>query len=430
MPVLFTQIKPLKNRPGDFSVNAYNRAQFMSTLIVALPLENATSATEWPYALSPDGHALADHGKAPAALLPLPRGAGAEIVALVPVQALAWHRVDLPKGMAAGSPRLRAALEGLLEEQLLDEPEAVHLALQPAAKPGEPVWVATCDRAWLRNALQLLDAADRPASRIVPEFAPEGEPALVVIGEAEQPLAVASSADGVLALPLSPAALPLLPALAEEAPRLAEPAVAAQAEQVLQQKLGLQQAPQRWLQAARTRWDLGQFEFASSGRARALKKLATGWGDVLHAPAWRPARWAAIVLVAANLVGLNAWAWKERNSLEGKRETARRILTDAFPGVRVIVDAPLQMEREVAALRQATGTASARDLDALLNALATALPPNRTPASLEYNGGTLRAAGLALSRDDARNVVDRLRPLGYGGQMEGEILVLAPEDAR
>ena len=402
----------------------------MSTLIVVLPLEPATSSTEWAYALSPDGHALGDQGKAPAALLPLPRGAGAEVVALVPVQALAWHRVALPKGMAGGSPRLRAALEGLLEEQLLDEPDTLHLALQPGAKPGEPAWVAICDRAWLRNALQLLEAADRPASRIVPEFAPEGELSLVVLGDAEQPLAVASSADGVLALPLTAAALPLLPALAEDTPRLAEPAVAGLAEQLLQHKLALQQGPQRWLQSARTRWDLGQFEFASSSRTRVLKKLATGWGDVLRGPSWRPARWAALVLVAANLLGINAWAWRERADLESKRATVQRILTDTFPGVRVVVDAPVQMEREVAALRQATGTASVRDLDALLNALATALPAGRTPAALEYNAGTLRAAGLALSREDARSVVERLRPLGYAGNMEGDVLVLVAEDAR
>ncbi|HEY8356183.1 MAG TPA: type II secretion system protein GspL, partial [Ramlibacter sp.] len=76
----------------------------MSSLIVSLPLEPATAATEWAFALSPDGRTLQDHGKAAAALLPLPRGTGAEIVALVPVQALAWHRVDLPKGISAGSP--------------------------------------------------------------------------------------------------------------------------------------------------------------------------------------------------------------------------------------------------------------------------------------------------------------------------------------
>ncbi|MDB5858105.1 MAG: gspL [Ramlibacter sp.] len=402
----------------------------MSSLIVLLPLEPASSAREWAYALTPEGRTLADHGKALAALLPLPRGAGAEVVAVVPVQALAWHRVTLPKGMAAGSPRLRAALEGLLEEQLLDEPEALHLALQPGARAGEPAWVATCDRAWLRNALQLLEAADRPATRIVPEFAPEGVPALVVIGDSEQPLAVAASADGVIALPLNYATLPLLPTLPDDAPLLAEPAVAGVAEQLLGRKLTLQQAPQRWMQSARTRWDLAQFDFASSAQARAFKKMATGWAEVLNGAPWRPARWATAVLVAANLVGLNAYAWKERASLEGKREAVRRTLTETFPQVKVVVDAPLQMEREVQALRQQTGTASPRDLDALLAALAEALPPGRTPSALEYSAGELRATGMALGREEVRGVASQLKTLGYLATGEGETLAITAEDVR
>lgn len=402
----------------------------MSSLIVSLPLEPATTATQWAFALSPDGRTLQDHGRAAAALLPMPRGAGAEIVALVPVQALAWHRVELPKGLSATSPRLRSALEGLLEEQLLDEPDAVHLALQPGARPGEPAWVAVCDRAWLRQALQLLEAADRPVGRIVPEFAPEGAPALVAMGDADQPMMVAASADGVLALPLNPACLPLLPELPEEAPRIAEPAVAAVAEQVLQHKLELQQAPQRWLQAARTRWDLAQFDFASSGRTRALKKFATGWGEVLHGAAWRPARWGAMLLVAVNLLGLNAWAWKESASLDAKREAVRRTLTETFPNVRVIVDAPVQMEREVTALRQLTGVPSPRDLDALLAALAAALPADRAPARLDYATGELRAGGMQLTPEQFRTVASQLRQAGYNASLDGQTLTLVAEDAR
>jgi general secretion pathway protein L len=81
---------------------------------------------------------------------------------------------------------MRTALEGLLEERLLDETDAVHFALQPGARAGEPAWVGVCDRAWLRNTLQILEAAGRHATRIVPEFAPEGSPALAVIGDPEQ----------------------------------------------------------------------------------------------------------------------------------------------------------------------------------------------------------------------------------------------------
>ena len=65
--------------------------------------------------------------------------------------------------------------------------------------------MAACDRAWLRHALQVLETAGRPVTRIVPEFAPEGTASLVVMGDAEQPQVVASSEDAVLALPLSQA---------------------------------------------------------------------------------------------------------------------------------------------------------------------------------------------------------------------------------
>ena len=402
----------------------------MSTLLVSLSLEPATSATEWAFALTADGRTVSDHGRAAAALLPMPRGTGAEVVAVVPVQALAWHRIELPKGITPGTPRLRAALEGLLEEQLLDDPETLHLALQPGARAGGPAWVAVCSRAWLRQALQVLEGAGRPVGRIVPEFAPEGPLALAVTGDAQQPLAVASSDDGVLALPLTAAALGLLPPLPEDAPCVAEPAAAAAAEQVLQRKLTLQQAPQRWVQAARTAWDLAQFEFASSARARALKKFASGWADVLHAPAWRPVRWAAVLLVAVNLVGLNAWAWKERAALQDKRDAVRRVLTDTFPQVKTIVDAPVQMEREVAALRQQTGTASPRDLDAMMAAMGTALPAGRAPAAMEYTGSVLRVLGLSLSPEEFRTVATQLRTQGYAATQEGAVLVLAAEDAR
>src|SRR6188768_93500 len=153
----------------------------MSSLLVYLPPGSPTGTTEWAYALTADGHAVADHGRSPAALLPLPRGAGAEVVAVVPVRALAWHRVVLPKGIAPGTPRLRAVLEGLLEEQLLDDTDSVHLALQPGARAGDTAWVAVCDRAWLRAALQALETAQRPATRIVPEFAPEGSLSLTAL---------------------------------------------------------------------------------------------------------------------------------------------------------------------------------------------------------------------------------------------------------
>jgi general secretion pathway protein L len=400
----------------------------MSSLIVLLPAQ-PSATSDFAFALSPDRRTVQQHGSSPAALLPLPRGAGAEVVAVVPAHALSWHAAELPRGVTAQSPRLRGVLEGLLEDRLLDEPDALHFALQPQPASGT-AWVAACDRAWLRNALQVLESAGRAASRIVPEFAPSAQAGrLHAMGEPENAWLAWAGPDGVLVLPLSTASLPLLPPDAAEATCCAEPAVAALAEQVLHRKVEIQQAPQRWLQSAQTDWDLAQFEFASSGRARALRKLASGWTELLRAPEWRAARWGAVLLVALNLIGLNAWALKQHNVLEGKKVAVRRVLTQTFPQVKVVVDAPVQMEREVAALRQATGMASGRDLEAMLAALAQAAPGGRTIAGIEFTPGELRVRGLGLSPEQVQPVAASLKGLGYSAAPQGDVLVLRQEAA-
>lgn len=400
----------------------------MSSLIFLLPNTPVAAATEFAYLVSPDGRTVGDHASAPAALLPRPAGAGAEVVAIAPLSALSWHQVELPKGVTAASPRLRAVLEGLLEDRLLDEPESLHFALQPQARAGAPVWVAVCGRQWLRDAVQALETAGRPISRIVPEFAPEEPLTLHAIGEPESATLVLAGSDGVLALPLAAPALAMLPPLSDDARRVAEPAVAALAEQLLQHPVELQQAPHRWLQAAQSGWDLAQAEFASSNRARAAKRLASLWADVLRAPHWRPARWGAIVLVAANLAGLNAWAWKERSSLDAKRDSVRRVLTTTFPQVKLVVDAPLQMEKEVALLRQAAGATSGRDLEAMLGELAVVAPPQQPLSSIEYTGGELRVKGLASTPPEAAALAESLRSRGYAAQPRGDTLVLTLRD--
>jgi len=396
----------------------------MSALIVYLPPQPASPQAEFEYALTLDGGTVDSHGCAPAALLPAPARAGAEVVAVVPAAMISWHQVELPKGTSPSSPRLRAVLEGLLEDQLLDDPDALHFALQPQVRPGAPLWVAACDRDWLRAGVQALEAASLPATRIVPEFAPEGEPVLYALGDPQHPLLVAAGRDGVTVLPLASQSLPLLPALPGDVPCVAEPAVAAIAEQVLQRPPGLQQASQRWLQAAQSPWDLAQFEFSSSGRARAMKKLGTAWADLLSAPQWRPARWGAALLVALNLLGLNAWAWRERSALEDKREAVRRTLIQTFPQVKVVVDAPVQMEREVAALRQLTGATSGRDLEAMLGALSSVSPPQRPVGAVDFANGELRAKGLAYSADEARTVTGALKSQGFSAVLQGETLVI------
>ena len=133
----------------------------MSLLIVFLP---PGPPGEYVWVRSDDGQRVSAHGKAAPALLPA-AGRGVEVVAVASAQQLSWLRATLPPGLKSGSPKLRAALIGLLEDALLDEPQDVHFAVRTSASGGKEQWVAACRRDWLGAHLAALEAADRPVAR-------------------------------------------------------------------------------------------------------------------------------------------------------------------------------------------------------------------------------------------------------------------------
>lgn len=405
----------------------------MSILIVTLVAAPAAPATLYDYVLTPDGSTLGESSSAPLALLPLVGNSG-EVVALVPAQHLSWHQVTLPKGALkrsvfreADALRLRAVLEGLLEDRLLDDTAQLHFAMEAAPRAEGPVWVAVCERAWLRAALQALEQSGHPVSRIVPEFAPDiAADELVVIGDPDQGQLVFASQGTVVAWPLTPASVALLN-WPEQNRIVAEPAVAALAEQLFQRTVTLQQAPQRRLLAIQSSWDLAQFDLVNSSRARNLKRWSTVFASLLRAPHWRPARLVLALLLVVNLAGLNAWAWKEQAVHRAQRQAIRDTLTTTFPKVQVVVNAPLQMAREVAILQQASGIASGADLETLLGVFAAATPPGTQTAALDYSAGELRLKGVKLTPEQIAPVSLQLKGQGYGLTAQGDSLVIRPE---
>ena len=145
----------------------------MRTLIIQLPPGPPSPSLTYAHArleAEPGSRPLALQWAA-AALLPA-ADRQSETVALVPAAALSWQRVDLPAGLHKQGQRVQAALQGLLEDRLLDDPEQMHLALQADWANTPSPWVAVCDRAWLSAHLTALEQAGLPVHRIVPELAP------------------------------------------------------------------------------------------------------------------------------------------------------------------------------------------------------------------------------------------------------------------
>ncbi|RYF38626.1 MAG: hypothetical protein EOO25_16745, partial [Comamonadaceae bacterium] len=181
--------------------------------------------------------------------------------------------------------------------------------------------------------------------------------------------------------------------------------------------------------AARSDWDLAQFDLASTGRTRLVRRLGLAWAQWMGSPEWRPARWALAVLLVAQLAGLNAWAWKERSALQAKRSQVRQILTQTFPRVPVVVDAPAQMDNEVAALRQATGAVSPRDLEPMLAAVADSARGAPAPGAIDFTRGELTLKGFQPSPADAAGLPAALAATGYDARPDGDGWVIRSTSA-
>ena len=372
-------------------------------LIIALPhFANAASAG---YAhVHSEGHTVLRQATGAASTLSAHAG---EVVAVVPHSRLSWLSVTLPPG--SQGPRLQGVLRGLLEDRLLEEPEQLHLVLEPHAqtisKTGGTALVAVCHKQWLRDVLSPLQAAGLTVQRLVPELSPSSTPTLHVMGTPDFSQSVLSHAQGVSLLPPNTAHWSTFAPIAN--PNLAvhaEPSMVERVQQLLSVQPQLQTAAQRWVQSAQSDWDLAQGEWAQGRSQRGLRWLQSTWQTVWHAPAWRPVRLGVLALLLVQVVGLNVFAWREHKAQQLQLAGLNQILTQTFPAVTLVIDAPLQMQREVEALKQRSGAVSNTDFEPLLVALSSILPSgtgNETPTQLHFTNQALRIHGVSFASASA-----------------------------
>ena len=432
----------------------------MTTLVVSIPARHHLSpgqgsATATPNALaapgapaefehvfSTDGLTVTRIGRAAPALLPR----ADEVVAVLPAADLSWHRITCPRAAPA---KLPAALVGVLEEAVLEDPQQLHFALAPGARGGEIAWVAATDRRWLEGAIAALESAGHRVDRVVPgawpDDTPRGHfhtrsdtlaPAEPLAGLPQQapgtaePSAPAdlwlswAHAEGVVELPLRGS---LARALVPEPPPAdarftATPAAAATAERWLGHSVSVLSAPEAALQAARSPWDLRQFGLAPRHRGLAVLREAL---RSLLGPAWRPVRWGLSALVVVQLVGLNLAAWQQNARLSARRADMSRLLTTAHPQVRSVLDPALQMQRETDLLRVAAGRSGEADLEAALQVVASAWGTHAPAQSLGFESGRLTLGAPGWSAADTEALARSVAPVGWQLRSADGLLTLS-----
>ncbi|HEY1129375.1 MAG TPA: type II secretion system protein GspL [Roseateles sp.] len=396
----------------------------MSTLLLFLPPRTrlrapgravpepvrADAPHEYDYVLTPDGREIGAEGRAAATALP----AADSVIAVLAESDVSWRRVELPR---AGR-QMRAALAGKLEEVLLDEPEALHFALEPDALGGDSAWVAVTSRPWLADHLAQLEAAQIFIDRVAPLSWPD-DLARGHFFEAQDEREAAgialrwSHAEGVATLPLDGGLARQFfpPGLVQAAQWTATPAVATVAERWLGTAVTVQTPAQRALAVVDNAWNLRQFDLAP--RARGIRALRLVSRALMRKP-WRPVRYGLVGLVLVQVLGLNLWAWHQHRELAARREALTATLTGAFPQVRAILDAPVQMQKQLDLLRAGAGSIGEQDFEALLGAAALAWPGDRPPTdALAFEPGRLTVSAQGWAPAQIDNFRTQLRSEGW-----------------
>ncbi len=315
--------------------------------------------------------------------------------------------------------RLGSALRYLVEEFALPDPERLHVAATPAQERGA-LCLGIVDRQWLRSLIDRLAGAKLNATAAYPESL---LPALLphtwtVVWRSGEGFVRTGENEAVALDATQGAGAPNNLRLALEQARVA----GARPHSLMVRCCGDATPPdvEAWSSALgvpvepgpawswsdpqpRPRLDLLQGEFAArSGAAPWLRRLR------------RPAMLAATLLVLGSIaLALDWWVKvRERDALLAEMHALYR---ETFGERAVVVDAPLQMGRALADLRQRAGQVGPGDLVALLGVAAEVLPdPAGRIEALAYDGTTLTVTLRPASQEALLKELRRTAlPQGY-----------------
>jgi general secretion pathway protein L len=145
-------------------------------------------------------------------------------------------------------------------------------------------------------------------------------------------------------------------------------------------------------------------------------------------PAWRPVRVGLAALAVAQIVGLNLWAFHQKNEVQARRNAIQALVKQSYPRVAdadIQRDASAVMLRETQALRTHAGKPADSDLEPMLQAAAAAWPNERPPVeNLRYEPGKLTFAGSGWTDAQIEQFRSVLQPAGFQvNASEGRIVV-------
>lgn len=377
----------------------------MSELRIHLPgnWRGSDDACAWSFAA--DGRAESARGENRFADMPKAN----ETIVIAPASRVLLLEAALPKG---NRKQMRQALPFAVEDKVSADPETIHVAAGARHADGKTP-LAVIDKQWLRRALDALaEAGVFPRRVIVETLAPPLDPgAWTVVWRGNEGFVRTGLTSGLslagnqsppielrLALREGPAPREIVVQPIAELPDLAR----------WSSELGLPVNAGRrwdWSGAADSPINLLQGEFASGRADKVFSKL-------------RPVLIFAAIIVALQFA-LTIFDWArlraETNRLNAAIEQTFR---QAFPDAKVVVDAPLQMQRNLAALRRASGQAESGDFFSLLANTAQNVKPQGSVRAIRYEPAKLTLDVRLPESQAAEQLLRKLQQNGMRASLD------------
>lgn len=348
----------------------------------------------------------------------LPPAEHVELIA--PASRVLLTSTTLPK---RNQQRLRQqVLQFAVEDRITVEPERVHVVLGPRL-PDSTHAVAVVDREWLGQWVAAFrDMGRAPRSVFVETCLPPLQAdAWTVVWRGADGFVRTGEASGMALDTAGPASPPAVLQLAlQEATMKASAPTAVivhPEESSLPDLDGWSSALHVPCVAGETwhwsQWqgpaglDLLQGELAPRSRLRELL------------PRLRPAFVIASLILALHIFGtLGHWAVLNHEKSQLQSEM-RSIFRTAFPEAQAVVDPPLQMRRQLQALRRAAGEPQSGDFVPLLAQAAQAFAGDSARVrNVSYDRGRLQIDIELGSRSDAEALLQRLRARGSAASLD------------
>lgn len=363
----------------------------MSTLYIRLPstatIANGTRAADLHclFALA-DGGTVQREG---ASLLANLAGAIAQAQQVVLILAASDVTLLRVKAPPLSNARLKAALPGLVEDQLIADPidsvvvgGNLHEGLRT---------VAVVQRAWLEEVVRaVVDAGARritavPAQLCLP-LLDDAITASIVDQETDIDLAMRFSAEEGIGLPVMPEQPATLGADVISAVQTFAGARSVRLYVPLSLESRFRSLDSTQIDVVLDTWAVW-IAGASATTLNMMSGLGASAGPAVN---WRAWRWPVLLgaaLVLINVIALNSDWWKMRAEADALRATMTKIYRAAYPKETVVVDPIAQMRQKIAAAKRDSGASAPDDFAALAGRFGDAwnsMPSASPIAGLDY----------------------------------------------